>query len=214
MAKHITLHVSQEVSRYCGTVADPTAQCVYCDNTCWVQRQRSGKHTYPTHSRAGSPNEDEMRGANTGVFFAVVEVFHVYWKCDTDRGSFVALDGGVYKGEAISDRYSKFGWKERGQLSELGFGRRLCVVSRGFVSIEVPYRRIPPVIQRIESARWLLLFLGWDGLIFNPQGPRAPPPPSNRPMLYAFVQRSFLLPQKKILRYPATFIDDFIVIWC
>lgn len=51
-----------------------------------------------------------MRGANTGgFFFAVVEVFYVDWKCDTDGGSFVAVDGGVYEGEAISDRNSKFG---------------------------------------------------------------------------------------------------------
>lgn len=51
-----------------------------------------------------------MRGANTGgFFFVVVEVFHVDWKCDTDGGSFVAVDRGVYEGEAISDSHSKFG---------------------------------------------------------------------------------------------------------
>lgn len=38
-----------------------------------------------------------------------VEVFYVDWKCDPDGGSFVAVDGGVYEDEAISDSYSKFG---------------------------------------------------------------------------------------------------------
>lgn len=119
-----------------------------------------------------------MRGANTGVFFfVVVEVFYVDWKCDTDRGSFVAVDRGVYEGDAISDHHSTVGWKERGELIELEFGRRFCVVSRGFVSIEVLYRRVPPFMQRIESAAHWFWCLGWNGLILTPQGlvsPRSP----------------------------------------
>lgn len=52
--------------------------------------------------------DDEGAAANSGVFF-LWKVFYVNWKCDTDGGGFVAVDGGLYEGEAIPDHYAEFG---------------------------------------------------------------------------------------------------------
>lgn len=65
--------------------------------------------------------DDEGAAANSGVLFFLRKVFYVNWKCDTDGGGFVAVDGGLHEGEATPDHYAESGWKERGEMSDLGF---------------------------------------------------------------------------------------------
>lgn len=50
-----------------------------------------------------------MGGLIREFLFFLWKVFHVDWKCDTDGGGFVTVDGGLREGEAISDRYAEFG---------------------------------------------------------------------------------------------------------
>lgn len=53
--------------------------------------------------------DDEGAAANSGVLFFLWKVFYVNWKCNTDGGGFVAVNGGLHKSEATPNHYAEFG---------------------------------------------------------------------------------------------------------